>query len=133
MTLQHPNTPVNVDNVAGLQVGMSANDATFDGLNNWVTITITDKKAVEAIEKGEVKAISMGYKCRDVDNAGVWQGVLLKVSRAIHKMLALLQMASVINATLTAEVIATMIGCGFTTLTLQILAGGMKKMIVKPV
>lgn len=75
VTLQHPNTPVNVDNVAGLQVGMSANDATFDGLNNWVTITITDKKAVEAIEKGEVKAISMGYKCRVVDNAGVWQGV----------------------------------------------------------
>lgn len=75
VTLQHPNTPVNVNNVADLQVGMSANDASFDGLNNWVTITITDKKAVEAIEKGEVKAISMGYKCRVVDHAGVWQGV----------------------------------------------------------
>lgn len=74
VTLQHPNQPVNLDNVGDLQVGMSANDATFDGLNNYVTITVTDKKAVEAIEKGEVKAISMGYRCSIVDHDGVWQG-----------------------------------------------------------
>lgn len=74
VTLQHPNQPVTLDNVGDLQVGMSANDASFDGLNNFVTITVTDKKAVEAIEKGEVKAISMGYKCNVVDNDGVWQG-----------------------------------------------------------
>lgn len=74
VTLQHPNQPVNLDNVGDLQVGMSANDASFDGLNNYVTITVTDKKAVEAIEKGEVKAISMGYRCSIVDNEGVWQG-----------------------------------------------------------
>lgn len=75
VTLQHPNKPVNVDNVSDLQVGMTANDATFDGLNNRVTVTITDKKAIEAIDKGEVKAFSMGYKCSIVDNDGVWQGV----------------------------------------------------------
>lgn len=74
VTLQHPNQPVNLDNVGDLQVGMSANDASFDGLNNYVTITVTDKKAVEAIEKGEVKAISMGYRCSIVDHDGVWQG-----------------------------------------------------------
>lgn len=74
VTLQHPNQPVNLDNVGDLQVGMSANDAEFDGLNNYVTVTVTDKKAVEAIEKGEVKAISMGYRCSIVDNDGVWQG-----------------------------------------------------------
>lgn len=74
VTLQHPNQPVNLDNVGDLQVGMSANDASFDGLNNYVTITVTDKKAVEAIEKGEVKAISMGYRCNIVDHDGVWQG-----------------------------------------------------------
>lgn len=74
VTLQHPNQPVNIDNVGDLQVGMSANDASFDGLNNYVTITVTDKKAVEAIEKGEVKAISMGYRCSIVDHDGVWQG-----------------------------------------------------------
>lgn len=75
VTLQHPNSPVNVDNVSDLQVGMTANDASFDGLNNHVTVTITNKKAIEAIDKGEVKAFSMGYKCNVVDNAGVWQGV----------------------------------------------------------
>lgn len=74
VTLQHPNQPVNLDNVGDLQVGMSANDAEFDGLNNYVTVTVTDKKAVDAIEKGEVKAISMGYRCNIVDNDGVWQG-----------------------------------------------------------
>ncbi len=74
VTLRHPNTPVSLDNVDQYQVGMSANDASFDGLNNWVTVTVTNKDAVEAIEKGEVKAISMGYRCNVVDNAGVWQG-----------------------------------------------------------
>lgn len=75
VTLQHPNQPVTADNVDGLQVGMTANDASFDGLNNHVTVTITGKKAIEAIDKGEVKAFSMGYKCSIVDNDGVWQGV----------------------------------------------------------
>lgn len=75
ITLQHPNQPVNADNVDGLEVGMTANDATFDGLNNRVTVTITGKKAIDAIDRGEVKAFSMGYKCSVVDNDGVWQGV----------------------------------------------------------
>ena len=75
ITLQHPNRPVNVENVKDLQVGMTANDATFDGLNNRVTVTITNKDAIDAIDKGEVKAFSMGYKCTVVENDGVWQGV----------------------------------------------------------
>ena len=75
ITLQHPNHPVNADNVDGLEVGMTANDATFDGLNNRVTVTITGKKAIDAIDRGEVKAFSMGYKCTVVENDGVWQGV----------------------------------------------------------
>lgn len=74
VTLQHPNQPVSLDNIDDLQVGMSSNDASFDGLNNHVTITVTSPKAIKAIENGEVKAISMGYKCDVVDNAGVWQG-----------------------------------------------------------
>lgn len=74
VTLQHPNQPVTIDNVSDLQVGMSANDASFDGLNNWVTVTVTDKNAVDAIKSGKVKAISMGYKCSINDNVGVWQG-----------------------------------------------------------
>ena len=75
ITLQHPNVPVDVNNVKELQVGMTANDASFDGLNNRVTVTITNKDAIDAIDRKEVKAFSMGYKCSVVDNDGVWQGV----------------------------------------------------------
>ena len=75
VTLNHPNEPVTADNVDDYQVGMTANDATFDGLNNHVTVTITGKRAIEAIDKKEVKAFSMGYKCNVIDNDGVWQGV----------------------------------------------------------
>lgn len=75
ITLQHPNKPVDINNVKALKVGMTANDATFDGLNNRVTVTTTDKDAVDAIDRGEVKAFSMGYKCSVVENDGVWQGV----------------------------------------------------------
>ena len=75
ITLQHPNKPVNVDNVKDLQVGMTANDASFDGLNNRVTVTITNKDAIDAIDRGDVKAFSMGYRCSVVENDGVWQGV----------------------------------------------------------
>ena len=75
ITLQHPNVPVDVNNVKDLQVGMTANDASFDGLNNRVTVTITNKDAIDAIDRKEVKAFSMGYKCSVVDKDGVWQGV----------------------------------------------------------
>ncbi|MBR6530489.1 MAG: DUF2213 domain-containing protein [Clostridia bacterium] len=75
VTLNHPNEPVTADNVDDYQVGMTANDASFDGLNNHVTVTITGKRAIEAIDKKEVKAFSMGYKCNVIDNDGVWQGV----------------------------------------------------------
>ena len=75
ITLQHPNKPVNVNNVKDLQVGMTANDASFDGLNNRVTVTITNKDAIDAIDRGDVKAFSMGYRCSVIDNDGVWQGV----------------------------------------------------------
>ncbi len=74
VTLLHPSDEVNPENAKSLSVGMSATDASFDGLNNFVTITITDKSAIDAIEKGEVKAISCGYTCDVSDDVGVWQG-----------------------------------------------------------
>ena len=74
VTLQHPNSPVSPENAQKLSVGMSAQDAEFDGLNNFVTITITDKGAIDAIERGEVKAISCGYDCGVENQPGVWQG-----------------------------------------------------------
>lgn len=75
VTLLHPSDEVTPENAKKLSVGMSASDASFDdGLNNFVTITITDKAAIDAIERGEVKAISCGYTCDVTDDVGVWQG-----------------------------------------------------------
>lgn len=74
VTLMHPSDEVKPENAKQLSVGMSATDASFDGLNNFVTITITDKNAIKAVENGDVKAISCGYTCDVTDNVGVWQG-----------------------------------------------------------
>lgn len=74
VTLLHPADMVDTANAKSLSVGMTANDAEFDGLNNYVTMTITDADAVRAIESGEVRAVSCGYVCEVDDGSGVWQG-----------------------------------------------------------
>lgn len=76
VTLRHPTEDVTPDNVAKLGVGMSANDAWMDDqMNLWVTITVTDRKAIDAIEAGEVKAISCGYTATLRNETGNWHGV----------------------------------------------------------
>lgn len=74
VTLQHPADMVDTANARELSVGMTANDAEFDGLNNYVTLTITDEAAIRAVESGEVRAVSCGYMCEVDDSSGVWQG-----------------------------------------------------------
>jgi len=74
MTLHHPGEDVSPENAKELSVGMSANDAYFDGLNSFVTVTITDKEAIRAIEAGEVEAFSSGYDTNLVMDEGNWQG-----------------------------------------------------------
>lgn len=74
VTLQHPGDDVTPDNVKTLSVGASGNDASFDGLNNTVTITIMDRDAVSSIDRGDVRAVSCGYSCNVVAKDGVWQG-----------------------------------------------------------
>lgn len=61
VTLRHPSENVTVANVKKYEVGFTGTDAFFDGIDLWITITVTDPKAIEAIEKKEVKAVSMGY------------------------------------------------------------------------
>lgn len=61
VTLKHPNEMVDVENIKKYEVGFTGTDAYFDGIDLWITITITDPKAIEAIEKKEVQAVSMGY------------------------------------------------------------------------
>lgn len=64
VTLRHPNENVTAENIKKYEVGFTGTDAFFDGIDLWITITVTDPKAIEAIEKKEVQAVSMGY---DVD------------------------------------------------------------------
>lgn len=54
VTLRHPNESVDVENVKKYQVGFTGTDAYFDGIDLWITITVTDPKAIAAIENGEV-------------------------------------------------------------------------------
>ena len=78
VTLQHPKDMVNAGNVKKYEVGFTGTDAEFDGIDLWITVTITDPKAIEAIEKGEVAAVSMGYDVQSVevneDPLNNWRG-----------------------------------------------------------
>ncbi len=75
VTLYHPEEDVSSENAEKLSVGFSSNNASFDGYNSFVTITITNKKAVDAIENKEVEAISCGYEGEVVSRSGNWHGV----------------------------------------------------------
>lgn len=68
VTLQHPKDMVNAGNVKKYEVGFTGTDAEFYDGHLWLTITVTDPNAIEAIEKGEVAAVSMGYDCDLTDN-----------------------------------------------------------------
>ena len=78
VTLRHPNESVTVENISKYEVGFTGTDAYFDGIDLWVTITITDKKAIEDIESGKVAAISMGYYVAEIevneDPLNNWRG-----------------------------------------------------------
>ena len=78
VTLQHPKDMVNAGNVKKYEVGFTGTDAYFDGIDLWITVTVTDHKAIEAIEKGEVAAVSMGYDVQSVevnaDPLNNWRG-----------------------------------------------------------
>lgn len=78
VTLRHPNEFVTIDNIAKYEVGFTGTDAYFDGIDLWITITITDKKAIDAIESGKVAAVSMGYDVASIevneDPLNNWRG-----------------------------------------------------------
>lgn len=74
ITLLHPTEDVDETNIDRLKVG-SVGEAVFEVLNNKVQVKITDKKAIEAIKSGRIRAVSCGYDCRLVQESGNWQGV----------------------------------------------------------
>lgn len=68
VTLFHPNESVSVDNIDKYVVGFTGTDAYFDGIDLWITVTITDRNAIEAIESGKVAAVSMGYDVKSIED-----------------------------------------------------------------
>lgn len=78
VTLQHPGENVTVENVKKYEVGFTGTDAYFDGVDLWITITVTDPKAIKAIEDKEVQAVSMGYDVEELeenrDPRNNWRG-----------------------------------------------------------
>ena len=75
ITLFHPDEDVSEYNIDRLKVGSIGHEVVFDGLNNKIHVDISDPKAVEAIKKHKIRAVSMGYDCKVVRDSGNWQGV----------------------------------------------------------
>lgn len=74
LTLRHPKDLVSPKNFKDVAVGFAGTDADFDGLNCFVTVTVTDEAAIRAIREGKVKAVSCGYESFINDDSGTWQG-----------------------------------------------------------
>ena len=88
VTLRHPKEKVTAENIKKYSVGFTGTDAYFDGIDLWVTITITDPKAIEAVENKEVQAVSCGYDIAvyetNEDPLNNWRGTeYTKVQRGI--------------------------------------------------
>jgi len=74
VTLRHPDEDVTPDNAKRLQVGFTGTDAEWDGSYVSVTVTVTDRDAIAAIENGEVAALSCGYGSELSTDPGNWRG-----------------------------------------------------------
>lgn len=75
VTLLHPMQDVSPENAKKLQVGFTGTDASWDGLNAYVTMTITDAEAIKEMREGRVRAVSCGYDAGLERGKGNWQGV----------------------------------------------------------
>lgn len=75
VTLLHPMQDVSPENAKKLQVGFTGTDASWDGLNAYVTMTITDAEAIKEMREGHVRAVSCGYDAGLERGKGNWQGV----------------------------------------------------------
>lgn len=93
ITLLHPSEDVTPENVKRLQVGFTGTDASWDGLNAYVTMTITDATAIKEMLAGRVRAVSCGYDAELMLDSGNWQGVVYdEVMRNIrHNHIALVR------------------------------------------
>lgn len=74
VTLRHPSEDVTPDNIDSLTVGFIGGKAYFDGLDLWNEITITHRRAIDEIERGDVESVSMGYSAILKKESGNWRG-----------------------------------------------------------
>jgi uncharacterized protein len=62
LTYPHPKAAVNSENARAHQRGMTGHAVTIDGDFLGVVMTFTDKEAIDAIESGEARELSAGYR-----------------------------------------------------------------------
>ena len=75
VTLTHPPVMVNSDNARQYQVGQTGDSYRVDdGKHIVVGFTITDANAVNAVETGQAKQLSLGYSLDLVEEAGEYEG-----------------------------------------------------------
>lgn len=73
ITLDHPGTLVNADNVADVAVGYTGDDVKVDGNNITVNFTVTHKDAIAQVEAGK-RELSLGYRLDLVSETGNYDG-----------------------------------------------------------
>lgn len=74
ITNDHPGKrEVNIDNAKELQSGMTGEVVGHDNKKLWVSLTVTDKNAVDAIDSGK-RQLSLGYKLKRIPEKGVFEG-----------------------------------------------------------
>lgn len=75
MTLLHPRERiVNSDNAKDLQVGFTGENVRQDGNNLLINMTITDKTAIDSIQSGKTKQLSLGYRLNLDETPGDFEG-----------------------------------------------------------
>lgn len=74
VTDEHPTQMVTPETVKELQVGMTGETVTVDGQNIVATFVVNDASAIEAIESGRKREVSLGYMVDLVEESGEYNG-----------------------------------------------------------
>ncbi len=70
----HPKEMVNPKNVRSLAIGHVSETVRKDGVLVGADVIVEDDAAIAAVERGDRREISCGYKCRVDQTAGEWNG-----------------------------------------------------------
>jgi len=70
----HPTEMISPANVRKLSIGIVSEDVRADGELVAASVTVQDADAIAAVERGERREISAGYRCRIDATPGKWRG-----------------------------------------------------------